>query len=304
MIDPISFVSEPFWEPLSRHWPALIMIAILLIVIPILRRFVMTSIDDSEVRYRVRKIVTYGGMVLILFFLLIAISDQVARLSIALGAVGAAAVFALQEVVASIAGWVALSFGGFYKPGDRVQLGGIKGDVIDIGLLRTTLMETGAWVDGDLYSGRMVRVANSFVFKEPVYNYSSEFPFLWDEIKVPIDYSSDLEKAKALIHGAATKVVGTYTEESRECWEALTTHFLVEPARIKPTVMARANENWIECTVRYIVDYKMRRSTADAITREVLKALNEAGSEVKLGLAVSELAGQLKIELPENRRFP
>ncbi len=100
-----------------------------------------------------------------------------AGLSVALGVPGAGIAFALQEVIASVASWVAVSFGNFYSPGDRVQLGGIKGDVIDVGVLRTTLMEMGEWVNGDLYNGRIVRVANSFVFKEPVYNYSADFPF-------------------------------------------------------------------------------------------------------------------------------
>ena len=82
-------------------------------------------------------------------------------------------------------------FGGFYKTGDRVQLGGIKGDVMDIGVLRTTVMEIGQWVDGDLYNGRIVLVANSFVFKEPVFNYSGDFPFLWDGIKIPIQKANN-----------------------------------------------------------------------------------------------------------------
>jgi len=62
---------------------------------------------------------------------------------------------------------------------------------MDIGVLRTTIMETGQWVDGDLYNGRIVLVANSFVFKEPVHNYSGEFPFLWDEIKISVQYGSN-----------------------------------------------------------------------------------------------------------------
>jgi small-conductance mechanosensitive channel len=77
-------------------------------------------------------------------------------------------------VIISVAGWTAVSFGGFYKVGDRIQLGGIKGDVIDIGVLRTTIMQIGEWVDGDQYNGRIVRIANSIVFKEPVFNYSRE----------------------------------------------------------------------------------------------------------------------------------
>lgn len=84
------------------------------------------------------------------------------------GVLGAGVAFALQEVIASVAGWIAQSFGRLYDVGDRIQLGGIKGDVIDIGVLRTTLMECGGWVNGDQYNGRVVRVANSFIFKEPV----------------------------------------------------------------------------------------------------------------------------------------
>ncbi|MEP7380653.1 MAG: mechanosensitive ion channel domain-containing protein [Gemmatimonadota bacterium] len=76
----------------------------------------------------------------------------------------------MQEVIASVAGWVALTFSCFYSPGDRVQLGGIKVDVIDVGVLRTTLMEIGEWVKGDHYTGRIVRIANSFVFTAPVFN--------------------------------------------------------------------------------------------------------------------------------------
>ena len=79
------------------------------------------------------------------------------------------------------------------KPGDRVLLGGIRGDVIDISLLRTTLMELGEWVKGDQYNGRIVRVANSFVFKEAVLNYSADFPFLW-----PSAGESPLRKLKTL----------------------------------------------------------------------------------------------------------
>ena len=66
------------------------------------------------------------------------------------------------------------SFAGFCKTGDRVQLGGIKSDVIDAGILRTTMMECREWAKGDQYNGRVVRVANSFVFKQPVLNYSGD----------------------------------------------------------------------------------------------------------------------------------
>ena len=78
-----------------------------------------------------------------------------------------------------------------------MQLGGSKGDVIDIGILRTTIMQIGEWVNADQYHGRIVRVANGFVLKEPVFDYSAEFLFLWDGIMVPIQYGSDRRLARA-----------------------------------------------------------------------------------------------------------
>lgn len=153
----------------------------------LLKRRVQKSGQDNDNRYKTQKILDAVSYVIIILALLIVYSENLSGLTVALGVAGAGIAFAFQEVIASVAGWLALMFGNFYRTGDRVQLGGIKGDVIDIGVIRTTLMETGQWVDGDLYNGRIVRVANSFVFKEPVFNYSGDFPFLWDEIKIPFN---------------------------------------------------------------------------------------------------------------------
>lgn len=94
--------------------------------------------------------------------LLAVFSDRLGRLSVVFGVAGAGIAFALQEVIVSVAGWAAVSFGSFYSVGDRIQLGGIKGDVIDIGVLRTTLAEVGQWVDGDLYNGRADAVCGEY----------------------------------------------------------------------------------------------------------------------------------------------
>jgi small-conductance mechanosensitive channel len=277
--------------------PAAVLALLLFIGVILLRRLAASTIEDASRRYRARKLITYFGAFLVAILLLSAASSQVARLSVAIAAIGAAAVFALQEVIASIAGWIALSFGGFFRPGDRIELGGIKGDVIDIGVLRTTLMEIGAWVDGDQYSGRMVRVANSFVFKQPVFNYSAEFPFVWDEIKLPVRYGSDLELAKKLILDAAEAEVGGYTEASQDSWKHVTRRFMIEQARIEPRVTVKATDNWMGMTLRYITDYKLRRSTADKITRRILAAIDASEGKVKLASATYEIVGVPKIEV-------
>lgn len=156
--------------------------ALIILVGRVFRQAIRNRVGDTDVRYRASKFISMATYALVVFVALTEIGGRISGLTVAIGAASAGIAFALQEVIASYAGWLTIISGGFYKVGDRVQLGGIKGDVIDIGFVRTTLMEIGGWVDGDLYNGRIVRVANSFVFKEPVFNYSGEFPFVWDEI--------------------------------------------------------------------------------------------------------------------------
>jgi small-conductance mechanosensitive channel len=161
-------------------------IIIIWFLVKLIQKKLFNKINDNDNRHKAKKVGSFVGYFFTIILIGITFSDKLGGFTLALGVAGAGIAFALQEVIASFAGWLAIMFGGFYKIGDRVQLGGIKGDVMDIGVLRTTIMETGQWVDGDLYNGRIVLVANSFVYKEPVFSYSGDFPFLWDEIKVPV----------------------------------------------------------------------------------------------------------------------
>src|SRR5271156_2374216 len=149
----------------------------------------------SDARYKVRKFVVFTGYLTILLFLAILFEDRLGRLSFAIGVAGAGVAVALQDVLASIAGAFSIGFSRLYEAGDRIQIGDTRGDVLDIGLLRTTLMEIGNWVSRDMYSGRIVRIPNNLVLKVAVFNYSQAFRFIWDEIKVVFTVSSDCEFA-------------------------------------------------------------------------------------------------------------
>lgn len=262
-------------------------------------RGIQKSKQDKDSKYKTKKILDAASYAVILLALLIAYSKNLGGLSVALGVAGAGIAFALQEVIASVAGWLALMFGNFYRTGDRVQLGGIKGDVIDIGVLRTTLMETGQWVDGDLYNGRIVRVANSFVFKEPVFNYSGDFPFLWDEIKIPIQYGSDYELAKSLLEKIANDHVAKNAEEGKRVWNLMVKKYLIEDARLEPMVSMIANDNWVEYTLRYVVDYKRRRATKNELFMAILRDVAATNGKVRFGSATFEVVGvpEVKVKL-------
>ncbi|MFZ2651202.1 MAG: mechanosensitive ion channel domain-containing protein [Burkholderiaceae bacterium] len=257
------------------------------VLVRLLKRASNRYFSDNATRYQARKAVSFAGYLAVIVFVALVFSDKLGGLTVAFGVAGAGVAFALQEVIASVAGWVAVSFGAFYRVGDRVQLGGIKGDVIDIGVLRTTLMEMGEWVNADQYNGRIVRVANSFVFKEPVFNYSGEFPFLWDEIMIPIKYGSDYRAARVLIAGVAEEVVGAYARAAEQAWEPMTQRFLIEKASVLPAVTMMANQNWIEFTLRFVVDYKLRRFTKDRLFTRLLEEIDK--TEGRVGIAASTL---------------
>jgi len=260
---------------------------LIVVVTRLLRRTVARYTHDNTTRYKTRKFITLLGYVAVVIFVALVFSDKLGGFTVAFGVAGAGVAFALQEVIASAAGWMAVSFGGFYKVGDRVQLGGIKGDVIDIGILRTTIMQIGEWVNADQYNGRIVRVANSFVFKEPVFNYSAEFPFLWDEIMVPIKYGSDYRLARELIERVAEEIVGDYVQPAEQAWVPITQRFLIEAASVRPTTTITANHNWIEFTLRYVVDYRVRRSVKDRLFTRILEEIDKTADQV--GIAASTL---------------
>jgi small-conductance mechanosensitive channel len=271
----------------------LVAVVVTLVVTFAVVRFAQRSIGryvkDVDTRYRARKFISFLGYIAALIIVTTVFSDKLGGFTVAFGVAGAGIAFALQEVIASVAGWVAISLGNFYSPGDRVQVGGIRGDVIDVSILRTTLMEIGEWVASDLYTGRIVRVANSFVFKEPVFNYSGDFPFLWDEIVLPVKYGSDWKVARDMLRGLVNEVLVGYAAEVKDSWRNVVRQYRVEDANVEPMITLRATDNWIEFTVRYVVDYRKRRWMKDHLFTRILEEVDKSGNQIRLASTTFEM---------------
>lgn len=280
-----------------------------LVIIYLLVRFTKKSMGryvKADSWYKTKKAIHIFGYLLLVVLVAVVYSDRLGGLNIALGVAGAGVAFALQEVIASVAGWVAILVGGFYKTGDRVLVGGIRGDVIDLGALRTTVMELGEWVDGDLYNGRIVRIANSFVFKAPVYNYSADFPFLWDEIKIPIEYGSDYELARDILRETGEELLGAYAKQARKHWEEMVRKFMIEDASTDIMITMEATDNWVAFTLRYVVDYRRRRSVRDALFRQILTRVADTQGAVRFASATIDItdmpAMRVKVDHTEGPR--
>lgn len=280
------WLNDPFIERLLFITIGIGVIVILLILG---KRGLNKRIKNTDHKYRARKAANITAYIIMVALILFVFSDKLGNVGVALGMAGAGVAFALQEVIVSVAGWLYMMVAGSVSVGQRVKVGEVKGDIIDIGVLSSTIMEVGDWVDGDLYNGRIVSLSNSFVFKEKVHNYSSEFPFLWDEIQIPIRTESDYEKARKVFMQVLHDVCADYATKSEEKWNMLTNKYRVEDARVQPSVTLKFDENWITFTLRYVVDYKERRSTKDAIYSKLLMEISKYEDIINIAASTLEV---------------
>jgi small-conductance mechanosensitive channel len=169
--------------------------------------------------------------------------------------------------------------------------------LIDIGILRTTLMEFGVWVEADLYTGRIVRIPNSSVFKGPVVNYSADFPFLWDEITVPVKYGNDYDLAREILEQVINEIVGDYVQNAKKAWKATVKKYFIESDMIDSVITMVFTDNWVEFTVRYIVDYKQRRRLKDRIFSRILEEFDKTGGRVAIASSTFQLVDPPKFEI-------
>lgn len=263
----------------------------ILLIAWFLRTVVTRTISDNTNRYRAKKAIRLAGYFLILLLAVATFTGRLEYLGISIGFISAGIAFALQEVILSIAGWIAIFSTNLYKPGDRIEINGVKGDVIDISVTQTTLMEMGQWVSSDNYNGRIVRISNAFVFKSPLYNYSTDFPFLWDEIILPVRYQSDTKLAGELIMQVAHAKLSEYADYAKEHWSGMVRKYLIENAMVEPTLSVKLTDNWVEFTLRFVVDYKKRRTTKNELSREILEVFQKTKGKVELASATFELVG-------------
>ncbi len=210
--------------------------------------------------------------------------DDPARLATGIGLVSAGLAFALQKVVTSLAGYFVIIRSRVFTLGERITMGGVRGDVISLGFLKTTIMEMGdpsdgatmVWVRGRQYTGRIVTVTNDKIFEEPIYNATREFPFLWDEIQIPITYAADRSRAEAILLAAAQRATADIQREAEPHRKRMNDEYHLEIEALEPRVFYRITDNWLELSLRFIAHDRSTRELKDRISRDILKGLDEA----------------------------
>lgn len=271
---------------------ALVALSILLkLFLKTLRILLPHLIKENRTRYYVQdiSILTCGLLFSITTIVLFAI--QIKEFAIPFSVIGAGVAFALQEVIASVAGRIVIVMTSLYQIGDRIQIGERQGDVIHISFMRTSLMEIGNWVKADQYSGRIVHVTNATVLKENVINYSGSFPFVWDEIVVPVKYGNDQHRARCILLDVTEKIVNQYEATASKQWQDVKTRYLIDTPDFTPAVTLIANDNWMEFTIRYIVPHKNRRTIKDKLFMNIVDAFEKTNGKIEFASMTVAITG-------------
>lgn len=226
-------------------------------------------------------------VLLIIGFLSIWFNDP-SRLATVLGLVTAGLAFALQKVVTAVVAYYIILRGRLFNVGDRISIGGVRGDVIRVQFLYTTVMEMGEppavqmadpamWVEARQYTGRIVTITNDKIFDTPLYNYSREFPYIWEEMQVMIAYSADRRRAEEIILEVTRRHTEQVSEMGQDVLQTMERRYFLKPSDLVPKVYYRLTSNWLELTVRFLCRPFNVRALKDAMTRELLEAFDQAG---------------------------
>lgn len=188
-----------------------------------------------------------------------------------LALVSAGLAIALRDILVDAAAWLYIVWRKPFKVGQRIELGEVRGDVVDLRLFQFTVLEIGNWVEADQSTGRVVHIPNGRIFSMPQANYSESFDFIWNETPVIVTYDSNWEHAKQLLQQIIEQHTQAFCAEAREQIEHCSSGYFIHYAKLTPTVYTRVDAGYgIVLTLRYLVPTRRRRSTEHLIWESIL----------------------------------
>jgi small-conductance mechanosensitive channel len=247
-------------------------------------------IKDLKTRYTFRKVLSIFSLATALLLLLAIWITETQNILIAFGLIGAAIAFALQDIFRNFIGGVLLFVNGIYRVGDRIEIDGKYGDVIDIGILNTTLMETRKWVSGDQVTGRLTVIPNGIILSGTIQNYTRDFDFIWDEMTIPITYDSDWKEASQKILEITKTETKEVIDKAQKTMEKIEGKYYFTRRSLEPSIFLSLTDNWIEFSIRYVTDVRSRRELHNRLGQLILTKIAES-ERIKIASATINITG-------------
>ena len=258
--------------------------------------YVHRKVDDPEMWFRAKRIATYTATFIAVITLAWIWFDAFGSLSTYLGLVSAGIAIALSDLLKNMAGWVYILGRRPFRIGDRIEIGDVAGDVVDIRLFRFSLIEIGNWVHADQSTGRLAHVPNGMVFTTTVANYTEGFEHIWHEIPVLITFESNWQKAKSILReeiDGASNFDGMDRDRIRKAAR----EYQIKIGTLTPIVYLNVRESGVELTGRLLAPARERRLVDDTVWSHVLQRFAEEGDiELAYPTVRTFFAGPIAVE--------
>ncbi|MCH8557622.1 MAG: mechanosensitive ion channel family protein [Balneolia bacterium] len=188
-----------------------------------------------------------------------------------LGLLSVGLALALRELLTGLAGWIYIIVRQPFEMGDRIEVAGVKGDIIDKRMFTFSVIEVGNRVDAEQSTGRIIHIPNSKVFTDTVANYTSGFPFIWHEVAVALTFDSNVKKARAILDEVTNTHAAEFVDEAEAALKHAQESFMLMFTIFTPAVYVSTTENGIKLTARYLCPVRKTRSTEQAIVLDLLE---------------------------------
>ncbi len=238
-------------------------------------RIVNRRQDDARMQYKWRKNLTYVSV--FVGFLIVGNIwfEGLQSLATFLGLLSAGLAIALKDPVSDLAGWIFILWRKPFDVGDRIQIGDVKGDVIDIRVFKFTVLEIGNWVHADQSTGRVVHVSNHNIFTDSLANYTSDFEFIWNELEVLVTFESDWKKAKEILQNIADEHLQDFVDRAQQQVRRAKKSYLIHYKYLTPIIYTDVQDSGVRLTVRHLSDPRRRRSISQKIWEDMLQQFDE-----------------------------
>ena len=254
---------------------SILIIIVFLIIQRLLKKLLIHRIVDLKVRYQWQKISLYLAVFLIIISLSNIWLELFGSMGTFLGLLSAGIAIALKDPLVNMVAWGFILMRQPFKVGDRIQIGKVAGDVIDIRLFQFSIMEIGNWVDAEQSTGRIIHIPNGVVFTEPQANYTAEFQYIWNEMPVLVTFESDWKKAKQILTDIINHRGVMMSNEAEIQLIEAAKKFLIFYSKLTPIVYTSVKDSGIMLTMRYMCNPRERRTTEEKIWEDVLNRFAE-----------------------------
>lgn len=255
-----------------RHAFVPVFIGFLIILLSTgLNRMVWPKLYKGDALFVARRLCSYTSFFLVALVLVSAFFEDLKAIATVMGLVGAAIVIALQDLCSSFAGWFVIVASRKVRVGQRVEIDGLRGDVVDIQILRTTLLELNNWLGVDEPTGRIVIIPNSFIFKSKVFNYSHVHPFIWGKVDVCVTFETPTEEAQQLLERILEEeTVEEFASANRAVQNMEKAYAHVRMVN-RPKVNTFIADSGITFTLFYVTHYRRVNVTRNKLNRRIIK---------------------------------